>query len=162
LNEPTSVATLVEDFVARGVLGAAALPSGKAGRERYRIIWFRSRIMQLDVDLRHGRARLSDVLPPIAPRSKLDRALRTWLRSRESPDLPAHRRLDPAEFRSGLRNAAGVMQLSVVSAVQAPELAVRKLLGLTSELYLDFLAAPERYDWILEAFDLDPDSPRWP
>jgi hypothetical protein len=162
LNEPASVSALIENYVARGVFRAAALPSTRSGRETYRIRWFRNQTMHLDVDVPAGRVRLSDVLPPIAPRSKLDRALRAWLRSRESPELPAHRRLDPAQFQAGMRNAGGSVRFSVVSKTDDPTGAARKLLNLVNELYLDFLAAPERYDWITDAFDLDPDNPRWP
>jgi hypothetical protein len=162
LNERTSVSSLIEDYVARGVFRAAALPSSKAGRELYRIVWFRDQCMDLEVHTPRARASLRGVLPAIEPRSKLDRALRIWLRSREAPQLPAHRRLDRARFQVRLRNAGGNVQLSVVSKSSDPTLALRKLLNLVNELYFDFLAAPERYDWIAEAFELDPDNPRWP
>jgi hypothetical protein len=162
LNEPGSVGALIEAYVGRGVFGAAALPAGKAGRESYRIVWFRNQCMILDVDTRRARASMNGVLPSIEPRSKLDRALRAWLRSRQAPDLPAHRRLDPAQFQAGLRNAGGAVQLNVVSKSNDPTQAARRLLTLVNEIYLDFLATPERYDWVNEAFDLDPDNPRWP
>ena len=156
------VNALIDDYVARGVFRAAALQSGKGGRDNYRIIWFRNQTMGLEVDVGRGRVRLNEVLPPIAPRSKLYRELRAWLRSRESPELPAHRRIDPAQFRAAFHNSGGSVQLSVISETGDTTLAARKLLHLTNELYLDFLAGAERYDWIVEAFDLDPDNARWP
>jgi hypothetical protein len=162
LSVPTPVGALIDDYVARGVFRAVAVPSATAGCENFRIVWFRNQAMDLAVDARRGRARLRDLLPPIAPRSKLDRELRAWLRSREAPDLPAHRRLDPAQFRTALRHAAGRMELVIASQGGDSALAVRKLLHLVNELYLDFLAAPQRYDWIVETFDLDPDHPQWP
>jgi len=162
LSDPASVGALIEDYVARGVFRAAARPSSGSGREQYRIVWFRDQCMSLDVDTRRARASLSGVLPPVEPNSKIDRTLRAWLRSRQAPERPAHRRLDPDQFQTGLRNTAGHLKLSVVSKANDPILAARKLLHLANELYLDFLAAPERYDWIVEAFDLDPDNPRWP
>lgn len=162
MSDSASVGALIEDYVGRGVFRAAAQPSSRKGREQYRIVWFRDQRMDLHVDTRRARASLSGVLPSIHPRSKLDRALRAWLRSREAPELPAHRRLDPDQFQAGLRNTAGNIQLTIVSLAHEPTQAVRKLLNLVNELYLDFLAAPARYDWIVEAFDLDPDNPRWP
>jgi len=162
LSEPASIQSLVEGYVARGVFRAAAQPPGKAGSERYSIVWFRNQRMILDVDLRRSRASLDGVLPPIGPRSRFDRALRAWLRSREAPERPAHRRLDPDRFHARLRIAAGSLQLSVLSKEHDAALAVRTVLDLTHELYLDFLSAPERYDWIVETFALDPDNPRWP
>jgi hypothetical protein len=77
-------------------------------------------------------------------------------------ELPAHRRLDPEALQARLRNVGGELQLTVVSRAGDPLLAARKLLHLVNEMYLGFLAAPACYDWIVEAFDLDPDNPRWP
>jgi len=162
LKRPGTTAALIDDYVARGVFRAMALPSGKSGSEVFRIVWFRNRTMGLEVDARRGRVRLSDVLPPVAPRSKLYRDLRAWLRSREAPELPAHRRIDPAQFRTAFRISGGSVQLVITCETGDTTLGARKLLHLANELYLDFLAAPERYEWILEAFDLDPDHPRWP
>jgi hypothetical protein len=76
--------------------------------------------------------------------------------------LPAHRSIDPLQFKTELRRAGGRLQLTVTSRSGAADEATRKLLRLVNELYLDFLAAPERYDWIVATFDLDPDQPRWP
>ena len=160
--EQQLVGALIDDYVARGVFRGAALPSNRAALESYGIVWFRGQVMRLDVDARRGRVCLQDVLPPIAPRSRIDRDLRNWLRSRESPDLPAHRSIDPLQFKTELRRAGGRLQLTVTSRSGAADEATHKLLRLVNELYLDFLAAPGRYDWIVATFDLDPDQPRWP
>lgn len=162
MNDASSVGALVEEYVARGVFGSAARPSSRRGVEVFRIVWFRGQQMDLTVDTRRARATLHPVLPPVAPRSRFDRSLRAWLRSRQAAALPAHRRLDPGELQVSLRNAGGDMRLSLVSRAGDSALAVRRLLQLVNELYLGFLAAPECYDWIVEAFDLDPDRPRWP
>jgi len=162
LTQASTSGALIEDYVARGVFRAAAVPSDSSGRENFRLVWFRNRNMELEVDARLGRVRLREVLPPIAPRSKLDRDLRAWLRARQAPKLPAHRRLDPEQFRAELRNTAGSIQFSITCATGEIGPAIRKLVQLVNEMYLDFLATPERFDWILEAFDLDPDNPRWP
>jgi hypothetical protein len=162
LNRAASVGSLIDDFVARGVFSASALPPRRRGIEGYRLVWFRGQQMDLYVDVRRARASLDRLLPPVVPRSGFDRRLRAWLRSREAAEIPSHRRLDPEQLRAGLRNLGGDMQLTLVSQAGDPLLAVRKLLQLVNELYLGFLAAPECYDWIVEAFDLDPDNPRWP
>ena len=148
--------------MARGVFRGAAVPPIRAGLESYGIVWFRGQTMRLDVDAHRGRVCLQDVLPPIAPRSRIDRDVRNWLRSRESPELPAHRIIDPLQFQTALRRAGGRMQLIVTSRFGEADQATRKLLRLVNELYLDFLAAPGRYDWVVATYDLDPDQPRWP
>ncbi|MEK7346446.1 MAG: hypothetical protein AAB176_12215 [Pseudomonadota bacterium] len=157
-----SVRELIEDHAARGVFRFSPQPSDKIGSERYRIVWFRGQTMQLDVDSRHGRATLCGFLPPVSPRTKLDRELRAWLKSHESHERPAHRRRDPTQFKTVLRNADSVMRVSITSTEGNPVQATRKLLQLVNELYLEFLADASRYNWIVETFDLDPDSSRWP
>jgi hypothetical protein len=162
LNEASSIGPLLGEFVARGAFGSAAPSSRRRGVEVYRIVWFRGQQMELSVNARQARVSLRHVLPPVTPRSASDRRLRAWLRSREAAELPAHRRLDPRDLRASLRNAGGDMQLTLVSRTGDTVLAVRRLLHLVNELYLGFLATPECYDWIVEAFELDPDRPRWP
>jgi hypothetical protein len=162
LSDASPVSLLVNDFVGRGVFSALAMPSRHRGIEDYRLLWFRGQQMDLQVDSRHARASLARLLPPIAPRSRFDRRLRAWLRSRQAQELPPHRRVDPGRLQASLRNVGGTMRLTLVSKDGDPLLATRKLLHLVNELYLVFLATPECYDWIVEAFDLDPDRPRWP
>ena len=111
---------------------------------------------------RRSTVRLVDVLPTVVARSRMDRDLRAWLRERTAPDLPAHRRIDPAQFRLTFSNRAGRAQINMASLHDDLAGATRKLLILTNELYLDFLSAPERYNWIVDTFELDPDNPRWP
>jgi hypothetical protein len=162
LSEASPVSLLVNEFVGRGVFSAVAMPPRRRGIEDYRLLWFRGQQMDLQVDSRHARASLERLLPPIVPRSRFDRRLRAWLRSRQAQELPPHRRVDPGTLQASLRNVGGTMRLTLVSRDGDVLLATRKLLHLVNELYLVFLATPECYDWIVEAFDLDPDRPRWP
>jgi|JRYD01.1.fsa_nt_gb hypothetical protein len=156
------IASLIDDYVSRGVFRAAALASQRNGVEAFRLIWFQRQEMTLTIDLKRREARLSGVLPSIASRSAFDRQLRAWLRERSASHLPAHRRIDPIELQARLTNRAGRVQLAIVSANGDLLHATRKLLHLTNELYLDFLSAPQSYSWIVETFELDPDNPRWP
>lgn len=160
-SNATPIRQQLEDYAARGVFRVAAERS-KGNSECYRIVWFREQEMRLEIDARHHKISLSNVLPAIVPRSRLDRQLRAWLRQREALDLPAHRRLDPDEFQLKFGQRDGVMMLSLTSTAADLVPATRKLVALVNELYLDFLGAAERFDWIQEAFELDPDNPRWP
>ena len=162
MKSGTTIGKLIDDYVARGIFRAAALPSEKSGREVFRIVWFQNQEMTLSIDTRRAAARLLDVLPPIAARSTIDRELRSWLRERADAKLPEHRRINPEHVQAKLQNRAGQMQLAMTSLKGDPLFATRKLLHLTNELYLDFLSAAERYNWIVETFELDPDNPRWP
>ena len=39
------------------------------------------------------------------------------------------------------------------------EYAVRRLVAVVNEIYLDFLSSGLYFDWLVETFDLDPDHP---
>lgn len=155
------IGQLLEDYAARGVFRVAAESSKKHG-ECYRIVWFREQEMRLEIDPRHRLVRLINVLPTLVPRSRLDRQLRAWLSQREAIELPAHRRLNPDLFQLKFGQRDGRMVLSLTSTAADLLPATQKLIQLVNELYLDFLGAAERFDWIQEVFELDPDNPRWP
>lgn len=157
-----AVGKLIDGYVARGVFRAAPLSPDADGHASFRIVWFQNQTMTLTVDGLRAEVRLNNLMPRIAPRSRLDRQLRAWLRSRSAAGLPAHRRLDPAQFDASLRNRAGCMQLGIACRGGDLAGAASKLLKLGNELYLDFFSAPAQYHWIVETFDLDPDNPRWP
>jgi hypothetical protein len=161
-NSISPIGNLIDDYVARGVFRAAALPPEKSGSEAFSLIWFQNQSMTLMIDHRRSEARLLNVLPALSPRTAMDRQLRAWLRARADKKLPEHRRLNPTQLQAKLTNRAGHMQLAVASLKGDALFATRKLLHLANELYLDFLSAPERYHWIAETFELDPDNPRWP
>ena len=61
-----------------------------------------------------------------------------------------------------LRNSAGNLSLSMSSLDHDWEYATRRLVHLLNELYVDVLARPRYFDWLIENFELDPDDPRWP
>ena len=162
MTADTAVGKLVNEFVTRGAFRAAALPADKSGSESFSLIWFQNQQMKLMIDNRQSKVCLVDVLPTIASRTTIDRELRSWLRERADKKLPEHRRLDPKTLQAKLTNKSGRMQLTIASLDNDLLFATRKLLHLTNELYLEFLSAPERYSWIVESFELDPDNPRWP
>ena len=152
---------MLDDYAARGVFRVAAQPNRQAV-EIFRLHWFRDQAMTLELSLRRPSVRLINVVPPITPRSTLDRQLRAWLAHRQSAGLPEHRRIDPAEFVLKLRRCAGQVTLELRCGPTNFIAATETLIRLVNELYLDFLAAAERFDWVQEVFELDPDNPRWP
>jgi hypothetical protein len=163
LPQKATVATLLDEYAARGVFRVAQQPGQLGlGSEFFELVWFRNQTMTLELTAKPPRVRLVNVLPAITPRSRLDRQLRVWLTQRQADALPAHRRIDPANFALRLSRRDGKMTLELRSASADLVVATEKLVRLVNELYLDFLAAPERFDWVQDVFDLDPDNPRWP
>ena len=76
--------------------------------------------------------------------------------------LPAHRCVDARRLGVSLRNSAGNLSLSMSSLDHDWEYATRRLVHLLNELYVDVLARPRYFDWLIENFELDQDDPRWP
>jgi hypothetical protein len=158
----TAVARVLADYAARGLLAGLACDAGAGARCRWRFRWFRGREFTLSLDARAGRLRLDGALDNVPQRSRLDRELRAWLRSRQAAALPAHRRTDPACVALALRNAGGEIALLMHSRDHDWTYAARRMIHLLNELYLDFLATRVPLDWLVDTFGLDPDDPAWP
>ena len=92
-----------------------------------------------------------DLLPGIPYPSEMDRALRSYVASRSNPNLPEHRRLDPAKADVRCRNQAGSVSIEVRCLDGDFEYAATKAVKLVNEVFLDFLAGP--YDgYMIEHF----------
>ena len=92
-----------------------------------------------------------DLLPGIPYPSEMDRALRSYVASRSNPNLPEHRRLDPAKADVRCRNRAGSVSIEVRCLDGDFGYAATKAVKLVNEVFLDFLAGP--YDgYMIEHF----------
>lgn len=85
------------------------------------------------------------------------RAYRAFIRGLQSRELPEHRRIDRAKVRLRATASKGSAGLEALYAENEAEYAVRKLIGAVHETYLVFLYDGAHYDYLIEAFDLDPD-----
>ena len=152
-------AALIDDLVARGVFRAAPQPASRSGAAVWQITWFGGHVMRWEVA--EGRIRVAPVLPDVSARSRIYRDLRVWLKTQQSPDLPPHRRLDPAQYDLVVSNRGGHVSLRLdAKKIEAAPL-LNRAVQLVNALYHDFLNGPGRLDWVTEAFGLDPDHPRF-
>jgi hypothetical protein len=83
--------------------------------------------------------------------------LKAFIRSRQSENLPGHRRLDARKIQIRTYNRSGNIFLVVKVKDGDSEYAVRKLVHLINEIYLTFLADGNYFDYLVETFNLDPD-----
>jgi hypothetical protein len=155
-----AVAAVLAAYAARGTLRLLAPAEPATAQQAFR--WFRDREFRLGVDARARVLRLHGVLDAVPPRSAMDRSLRAWLRDRHAPGVPRHRRIDPGRLRATWRNRGGTMSLELALANDDWQGATRQLVHLLNEVYLDVLPRPAYHEWLVEAFGLDPDNPRWP
>jgi len=119
-------------------------------------VWHRGQTFQVTVDTRTGMVRCPQVLPKVRSNSEMYARLKAFIRSRQDPELPEHRRIDPARAHATCANRNGNVSLTLRFQSDA-EYAVRRFVDLVQEIYLSFL--PDYFDYQVEAFNLDPDYP---
>lgn len=151
------VSAAIDALVARGVFRAARAGEAREGGAWY-ITWFGGHVMRWEVA--EGLVSIEPVLPPLAARSILYRDLRAWLKEQQSPERPEHRRFDPARYTVTLSNRGGRVRLALAGAGEAAPALMQRAVQLVHALYHEFLGGPGRLEWVIEAFELDPDNPR--
>lgn len=156
------VGDILQGYTTRGVFRGLQRVQVGPRRARFRIRWFQERQLDLTVDTTAARLALTSVLPGVDSKSTLYRDLRAWLERQQSGTLPAHRGLDPSRAVMRAYNRQGMLSLYLTSLDGDWEYATQRLVHLVNELYLDFLSDGRYYEWVVEAFGLDPDNPRWP
>lgn len=153
------VGELLQDYAARGVFRSFGAVDGGRQRAEFRSLWHRGHLFSWQFDRSRPSLRIPCVLPGVPADSAMYRELRAWLRERQSPDLPAHRRCDASRLRLRTYNRGGEVALTATILDGDIEYAVHALVALVNELYLDFLSSGLYYEWLVDTFDLDPDWP---
>ena len=125
------------------------------GKVTFQIAWHRGRVFELTFDPRARTLRLPELLTDVS--SSMYEDLKDFIRSRQSDELPDHRRLDPRKMQLRTYNRRGNILLVVTIKNRNSEYAVRKLVHLINEIYLTFLADGKNFDYLVETFNLDPD-----
>ena len=128
-----SVASVLRPSAARGVLRELEERTGPGGRFEARFSWLLPRPMRLVVDTGHHRLSCPDLLPDIAASSALRRELRAFFETRQSADLPEHRRIDPGRCSIHCPIRAGRMTLALNLLGDDWEYAAGKLMSLVHE-----------------------------
>ena len=151
------VAAVLAGYAERRVfLGFSRGPTS-GGNATFQIAWHRGRVFELRFDPRAGTLRLPELLTGIPSDSTMYEELKTFIRSRQSDDLPDHRRLDARKIQIRTYDRGGNILLVVKAKDRDFEYAVRKLVHLINEIYLTFLADGKYFDYLVETFNLDPD-----
>jgi hypothetical protein len=159
LKPEHDVGAVIDDMVARGVFRASPIKADTGSIAAWRITWFSGHEMRLYAS--NKEVRVDDVLPPLAAQSQMYRDLRAWLKTQQSADLPAHRRIDPAQVKLTIKNSGGQIRICLAGEHDTASAIARRTIQLIHAVYLDFLNGPGRLEWVTEAFGLDPDNPRF-
>ena len=123
------------------------------------MLWHRDQFFNLNLDARKKTLRFPAVLPNVPAGSSMYREFKQFIASRQSNDVPEHRRVDPRRVSIRISNRAGNIGLTFSVRNNDYEYATRKLINLVHEIYLVFLYDGPYYDYMVETFNLDPDHP---
>jgi hypothetical protein len=152
-----TVAAVLAGYAERRVFHGFSRGPVSGGKARFQIAWHRGRVFELEFDARSGTFRLPALLTDIPTDSTMYEELKDFIRSRQSDDLPDHRRLDRRRIQIRTYNRGGDVLLALKIKDGDCEYAVRKLVHLINEIYLTFLADGKYFEYMVETFDLDPD-----
>lgn len=162
MSDAALVGDILRDYALRGVFRGFSAASGRrvtAARAEYQTRWHRDQVFCWQFDGARASLRVPCVLPQVPVGSAMYRDFKCWLRERQSPSLPEHRRYDANRLRLKTYNRRGEIALTAHILDGDTEHAVRKLVDLVNEIYLSFLSSGLYYEWLLDTFDLDPDRP---
>jgi hypothetical protein len=136
------VHAVLQNHAERGVFRRLDVAELGRGGYELRFLWHGPRVVRLRVRSRSGVLSLVDVLPEVAPGSTMDRELRNFLRSRCSPSLVAHRRIDSDKASVRAVNRAGSISLELKVRDGDFHYGARKLVKLLNEVFHGFLSGP--------------------
>ncbi|PCJ58560.1 MAG: hypothetical protein COA73_09830 [Candidatus Hydrogenedentota bacterium] len=152
------VGSALEDYAERGVFRGFSRSGLHKGKEHFKLMWHRDQMFELIADPEKKTLRFPMVLPSVPDDIGMYDAFKVYLKDRQSDTLPDHRRIDPARAEIRSVNRGGNVSLTLKVKDDDFEYGTRKLINLVHEIYLDFLSDGLYYDYLVETFNLDPDS----
>jgi len=150
------VADVLESYARRGVFRGFSRGEVRNGRAVFRMVWIWNRDFGLIFDSNRRTMRFPLLLPDVSGNSTLYRDLKEFIKSRQSAQLPDHRRIDSKKARVGCSVRGGHVSVALTVRNDDYEYGARKLISLVQEIFLVFLA-DRYYDYLVDAFELDPD-----
>jgi hypothetical protein len=121
------------------------------------MVWHHDRPFELILDVPKRTLRFPHVLPGIPANSPMYRELKLFLASLQSPQLPAHRRVDPRKAQLRPSNRGGNVSVTLIAQDGDFEYCARKLIHAVHEIFMIFLVDGPYYDYLVEQLGLDQD-----
>jgi hypothetical protein len=151
------VTAMLESYAEKAVFRGFSAHPQRGGKATYRMVWHYDRPFEMVLDVPEKTLRFTEVLPRVPVRSAMYRALREFLKSRQSPETPEHRRVNPAKARVALSNKGGSVSLKLTVKDGDVEYAARKIIHIVHEIFMVFLVDGPYYEYMVEQLGLDPD-----
>ena len=153
-----AVNEILEGYAQRGVFRGFSRGQGSDRKEAFRLLWHRDLLFELIMDLDRRTLRFPLVLPQVDPKSAMYQKFKEFLKSRQSDEMPEHRRIDTRKARVRSLNRSGSVSLTVDVRDGDYEYGVRKLIHLVHEIFMGFLVDGPYYEYMVEHLGLNPDG----
>jgi hypothetical protein len=151
------VSQVLAEYAERRVFHGFSRARTTGDTASFQIAWHRGRVFELTFDAKTCTLRLPEVLTNVPAGAAMHADLKAFIRSRQSAELPEHRRIDRQKVQIRTYNRNDDILLVMKANDGDGEYAARKLVHLVYEIYLIFLADGNYFDYLVETFDLDPD-----
>lgn len=152
------VASALEEYAARGIFRGFSRGPVAGGKAAFKIVWHYDCIFELIFDSARSAFRFPFVLGDVPADSPMYKEFKAFVRSRQSAELPDHRRIDRGKVEIRLYNRDGTISLRFRVKDGDIEYGVRRMINLVNEIFLAFLPDGPYYDYLVQTFDLDPEQ----
>ena len=154
----STVESVLEGYAQKGVFRGFGRIPNQRGKPSFKMLWHHSKTFVLLFDPKTLTLRFPVLLPEVPANSEMHKAFKAYVKSRQQPSLPDHRRVDRERVTLRTLNRNGSISMSMKSKDGDLEYATRKLIQLVHEIFLDFLNDGLYYEYLVDVFDLDVDA----
>jgi hypothetical protein len=156
-DEVARVQAALEHYAQRGSFRSFSTTPRTASKTEFAFSWFRDVTFRVVFDRTRRTLTFVDMLPGIAPRSEMDRALRAFVKVYTSSAVPEHRRVDRRRVAVAVVNRAGAESLVFRFHTKDIAYAVRKAVHLAHDILQDFLNDGRYVQYNVDHFNLNPE-----
>lgn len=129
-----TVTTILQDYADRGVFGGLSVTEG--AKSQYEFKWLYNQRFVVIFDEAKEQLQFKNCFVAISPRSDEHMAIKEFIESRYSKELPAHRRIDKARAEVTCQCRGGSLSVSMKVHRNQYKYATGKLVNLIHETFL--------------------------
>ena len=152
-----AVTEQLRTYATRGVFREFSVRAVPGNGAEYRFVWLTTRAIHASYHARSSELRLTDLLPGIPARSKMDRESACVPNRATEPELPAHRRISRTLVPT-MRcvNRRGKISVHLTLSRKHSADATRLCVQLISEIFQGFLMGPY-HEYMVAQFEVRED-----
>ena len=151
------VTGILQGYAEKAVFRGFSAHPKRGGKAVYRMVWHHDRPFELVLDVSEKTLEFPVVLPGVPARSPMFADLKAFLKTRQSEEVPEHRRVDPAKARLAAVNTLGNVSITMTVKDGDFDYAARKIVAIVHEIFMIFLVDGPYFHYMVENLGLDPD-----